>query len=215
MKLIVGLGNPGKQYENTRHNIGFMALDKYASENNLSFKIESRFEGLITQTTYQGEKVILFKPVTYMNLSGRAIYKVVNYYKIDIDDILIIHDDLDLPTGKMRLREKGSSGGHNGLKSIIENLNTTNFKRVKIGISKNQNDIIDYVLGKFSKTEMELLDQALNSMDDLMVPLPKHVGHVSSVVTSIAGRTRWRVICINPNLLRGKMLCFALSFCMF
>jgi PTH1 family peptidyl-tRNA hydrolase len=168
MKLIVGLGNPGKQYENTRHNIGFMALDKYASENNLSFKIESRFEGLITQTTYQGEKVILFKPVTYMNLSGRAIYKVVNYYKIDIDDILIIHDDLDLPTGKMRLREKGSSGGHNGLKSIIENLNTTNFKRVKIGISKNQNDIIDYVLGKFSKTEMELLDQALNSMDDLI-----------------------------------------------
>lgn len=168
MKLIVGLGNPGKQYENTRHNIGFMALDKYASENNLSFRIESRFEGLITQTTYQGEKVILFKPVTYMNLSGRAIYKVVNYYKIDIDDILIIHDDLDLPTGKMRLREKGSSGGHNGLKSIIENLNTTNFKRVKIGISKNQNDIIDYVLGKFSKTEMELLDQALNSMDDLI-----------------------------------------------
>ena len=168
MKLIVGLGNPGKQYENTRHNIGFMALDKYASENNLSFKIESRFEGLITQTTYQGEKVILFKPVTYMNLSGRAIYKVVNYYKIDIDDILIIHDDLDLPTGKMRLREKGSSGGHNGLKSIIENLNTNEFKRVKIGISKDSRDIIDYVLSKFSKAEMELLDESLNKMDNLI-----------------------------------------------
>ena len=100
MKLIVGLGNPGKQYENTRHNIGFMSVDKFAEENNLDFKIESRFEGLLSIFTYKGEKVALFKPVTYMNLSGRAVYKLVNYYKIDIDDILIIYDDLDLPTGK-------------------------------------------------------------------------------------------------------------------
>lgn len=168
MKLIVGLGNPGKQYENTRHNIGFMALDRFAEDNNLSFKIESRFEGLITNFSYKGEKVVLFKPVTYMNLSGRAIYKVLNYYKIDVEDILVIHDDLDLPTGKLRLREKGSSGGHNGLKSIIENLNTNEFKRVKIGISKDSRDIIDYVLSKFSKAEMELLDESLNKMDNLI-----------------------------------------------
>ena len=168
MKLIVGLGNPGKQYENTRHNIGFMSVDKFAEENNLDFKIESRFEGLLSIFTYKGEKVALFKPVTYMNLSGRAVYKLVNYYKIDIDDILIIYDDLDLPTGKLRLREKGSSGGHNGIKSLIENLGTQDFKRVKVGISKNSKDIIDYVLGKFSKEELSILEESLNKMDDLI-----------------------------------------------
>jgi PTH1 family peptidyl-tRNA hydrolase len=177
MKLIVGLGNPGKQYENTRHNIGFMALDKYASENNLSFKIESRFEGLITQTTYQGEKVILFKPVTYMNLSGRAIYKVINYYKIDIDDILIIHDDLDLPVGYIRIRENGSAGGHDGIKSIIQCLGSENFKRIRVGIDKG-NDTIKHVLSKFRNEESDLIYDATVKvskalMDYLTMPFNK------------------------------------------
>lgn len=169
MKLIVGLGNPGKKYENTRHNIGFMMVDTFAEDNNLTFKLEPRFEAFLAEFIYKGEKTLLAKPITYMNLSGRAIQKIVQYYKIEIEDVIIVHDDLDLSTGKIRLREKGSSGGHNGLKSIIECLNTQDFKRIKIGISKSQeNDVVDYVLGKFSKIEMETLKETLLKSDDIL-----------------------------------------------
>mgnify|MGYP003318974964 CR=1 FL=1 len=161
MKLIVGLGNPGKEYESTRHNIGFMTIDQIANKlGSLTFKED--FFGAYSKLTINNENVILFKPYTYMNDSGRAVRAIVDFYKIDIDDILIIHDDLDLPTGQIRLRKDGGSGGHNGIKSIISNLNSESFKRLRIGIDKDKNNnIINYVLGKFSKEESEIIKNSL------------------------------------------------------
>ena len=154
MKLIVGLGNPGKEYENTRHNIGFMCIDKLLDY----FKINldsNKFDGKYTQLNYNNEKIILLKPCKYMNLSGEVIRDFVNFYKIDINDILIICDDLDTKLGTYRLRYKGSSGGHNGLKNIELNLGNNEYKRIKIGISNNKNiDTKDYVLGKFTQDEL-------------------------------------------------------------
>ena len=167
MRLIVGLGNPGKEYANTRHNVGFMFIDEVASKNNITLSLDKSKRCEIGQFTIRGEKILLVKPITYMNLSGEAVRLVVDYYKIDINDILIIHDDLDLPTGKIRLRQTGSSGGHNGIKSIIANLKTQDFKRVKIGIDKSDN-VIDYVLGDFSKREKDILLESLNKANDIV-----------------------------------------------
>lgn len=163
MKLIIGLGNPGKEYINTRHNIGFMAIDRLCS----SFK--EKFNGLYGEIIINGEKVILLKPLSYMNLSGEVVKKYIDFYKIDIDDILVICDDLDMDVGKIRLRSKGSSGGHNGLKNIILHLGTDNFKRLKIGISNQKNiDTKDYVLSKFGKEEIKLIDNSLNMVNDII-----------------------------------------------
>ncbi len=133
MKLIVGLGNPGKEYENTRHNIGFIFIDYFAEKNKKTIDKE-KFNGLYTQANINDEKVILLKPLSYMNLSGEVVRRFVDYFKIDINNILIISDDLDMNFGKLRLRPDGSSGGHNGLKNIALNLNTEKFKRLKVGI---------------------------------------------------------------------------------
>ncbi len=169
MKLIVGLGNPGNEYNNTRHNIGFYYLDLFAKKYNLTFK--EKFNGLYSKTIINNEDVILLKPLTYMNLSGECVIKFVNYFKIDSNDILVIHDDLDIEIGLIKLKQNGSSGGHNGIKNIILNLETENFKRLKIGISKNNlYDTKDYVLGKFSKEELEIIKSLepniLNILDD-------------------------------------------------
>ena len=118
MKLIVGLGNPGKEYENTRHNIGFMILDNYLKDAVWT----NKYKGLVTTLNINNDKVIFLKPVTYMNLSGESVREIVNFYKINIEDILIIHDDLDLSLGKIRIKKNSSDGGHNGIKSIINNL---------------------------------------------------------------------------------------------
>ena len=162
MKLIVGLGNPGREYEDTRHNIGFRYLDlftKYINETNF----HEKFNGLYIKTKYQSEDLILLKPMSYMNLSGEVILKFVNYFKIKPQDILVIHDDLDMPVAKIKLKENGSSGGHNGIKNIILNLNTEEFKRLKIGINKDSSVATkDYVLGKFNCEEKEKLD-AINA----------------------------------------------------
>lgn len=167
MKLIVGLGNPGKEYENTRHNIGFMAIDRLADEYNLSFK--EKYNGLISETIINNEKVILLKPLSYMNLSGEVVQKYVNFYKVDIEDILVICDDLSLDIGKIRLRRKGSSGGHNGLKNIELHLNSDNYKRLKIGISQNNNiDTKDYVLGKFNKEEKKIINNSLDKINNII-----------------------------------------------
>ena len=168
MKLIVGLGNPGREYVKTRHNIGFMCIDKIANYFNVDFNM-NKFNGMYTQFNYKGEKVILLKPLKYMNLSGEVVRDYVNYFKIDINDILIICDDLDTSVGTYRLRYKGSSGGHNGLKNIELHLNSKDYKRIKIGISNNKNmDTKDYVLGKFSKEELELINPIIDKMPNII-----------------------------------------------
>ena len=161
MKMIVGLGNPGSEYNNTRHNVGFMVIDNYAREYHLD-RFREKFNGLYAKVFRNGEYYILLKPLSYMNLSGTVIRKFANFYKIKPKDILIIHDDMDLPVGKIKVKFKGSSAGHNGIKSIIENLNTEVFPRLKIGISKSENiDTKDYVLGKFNKKDLETIEKIL------------------------------------------------------
>lgn len=170
MKLIVGLGNPGREYENTRHNIGFMTIDEYANRIGVSIT-KDKFNGLYADTNINGEKVILLKPQAYINLSGEVIRKYIDFFKINIEDILIIHDDLDLAVGTYKIKPKGSSGGHNGLKNIELHLGTQEYKRIKIGISNNKLiDTKDYVLGKLSKEESKILSnirkEVMNILDD-------------------------------------------------
>lgn len=161
MKLIVGLGNPGKEYENTRHNIGFMMIDYILNDLNITNGKE-KMGGKYFETNINGEKVLFLKPQEYINLSGDVINKYMNFYKIDIKDLFIIHDDLDLEVGKFKLREKGGSGGHNGLKNIESHLKTKKYNRMKIGISNNKNmDTKDYVLGHLNKEEKENLNKII------------------------------------------------------
>lgn len=168
MKLIVGLGNPGKEYNKTRHNIGFMCIDEIAKKFNVSFD-SNKFNGLYTQINYNGEKVILLKPQKYMNLSGEVIRDFLNFFKIEIKDVLIICDDLDTEIGTYRLRYKGSSGGHNGLKNIEHHLSTQEYKRIKVGISNNKNiETKDYVLGKFTKEEIDLINPIIDKMPSII-----------------------------------------------
>lgn len=162
MKLVVGLGNPGKKYEGTRHNVGFDCIDRCAEMMDISID-ETKFNGIYGKGIVDGEKLILLKPLTYMNLSGECVRAIVDYYRIDIENLLIIYDDLDLPTGKIRLRQKGSAGGHNGIKSIIEHLGTEHFKRIRVGIDRpSQGEaVVDYVLGTFRPEERERIAPAI------------------------------------------------------
>lgn len=172
MKLIVGLGNPGREYEKTRHNVGFDIIDKLAQKYRVTFK--DKFKGLLGEANIDGEKVYLLKPQTYMNLSGDSIIQVVNFYKIDPkSEMVIIYDDMDLPIGKLRIKEKGSAGGHNGIKSIISHMGQ-DFLRIKCGIgkAKNKDENINFVLGKFAKDEQELIDKmaesAISATEDII-----------------------------------------------
>lgn len=159
MKLIVGLGNIGKDYENTRHNVGFMAIDRFADKYNANWHEEKKFKGILAEAKVASEKVLLLKPTTYMNLSGDSIILVKQFYKIDIKDIIIINDDLDQPVGKIRYRAKGSAGGHNGLKSIISNLGTEEFQRIRIGVDRSKViPVVDWVLGRFPNEDLEKLN---------------------------------------------------------
>ena len=163
MFLIVGLGNPGKQYENTRHNVGFDAIDVLVDE----YRIPSsgkQHKAMYGKGVIEGQKVILAKPLTYMNLSGEAVRAMVDYYKIDPEtELLVIFDDISLAPGNIRIRKKGSAGGHNGIKSIITHLGTQNFQRIKVGVGEKPKnwDLADYVLGTFSKDDRKLVDEAL------------------------------------------------------
>ncbi len=149
MKLIIGLGNPGKQYDWTRHNIGFEFIDYLCTNKKIDLN-ESKFEGLFAKVKMFDETVIIAKPMTFMNLSGNFIRKIMDYYKISIQDILIIYDDISLDCGTIKVREKGSAGGHNGIKSIIQNLGNEYFNRIKIGVGQPTKELKDYVLSKFS-----------------------------------------------------------------
>ena len=163
MYIIVGLGNPKKEYDNTRHNIGFMAIDEIAEKNNISV-IESKHKALIGKGMVGGQKVILAKPLTFMNLSGESVRQLVDYYKIDEEcELIVLYDDISLTPGKLRLRKKGSAGGHNGIKNIIAHLGHDRFMRVKIGVGEKPKgyDLADYVLGHFSKEEMPIMKEAL------------------------------------------------------
>ncbi len=167
MKLIVGLGNPGKQFEKTRHNIGFEVIDELANQLSIPLN-QSKFKGLFGIGFHNGEKVILLKPLTFMNLSGESIRAVMDYYQIDIEDFVVIYDDLDLPVGKIRLRQKGSPGGHNGIKSTVAHLGTQEFNRIRIGIDRPTSGmkVPDYVLGRFHDDEQPLTKEAVQKSTD-------------------------------------------------
>ena len=172
MKMIVGLGNPGKEYENTRHNIGFMIIDEYSKEYNIN-NFKTKYNGLFAKVYRNGEYFVLLKPLSFMNLSGTVVSKFANYFKIKPEDILVIHDDLDLPVGKIKIKSKGSSGGHNGIKSIIEYLKTEEFNHFKVGVGNNKNiETKDYVLGKFNKKELDIYNKLFtfssNIIDDFL-----------------------------------------------
>ena len=161
MKVIVGLGNPGPQYAETRHNIGFLLVDLLAEVNKLQFR--AKFQGLWSEGNIEGERVFLLKPQTFMNLSGRSVRELINFYKISGDDLLIVHDDMDLSLGKIRLRDQGSAGGHNGIKSILAELGTERFGRLKLGVGRppREYDPARYVLSPFAEDEIKPLDEVL------------------------------------------------------
>ena len=168
MKLIVGLGNPGKEYENTRHNAGFKFIDKYAKSQNIEINKE-KFGGIYNTFSYNGEKIILLKPQKYINLSGEVIIKYLEFFKININDLLIICDDLDTELGKIKIKYKGSSGGHNGLKNIEYHLHTNEYKRIKIGISNDKNkSTVDYVIGKMPKDQLEKLEKITDLSEQII-----------------------------------------------
>lgn len=165
MKLVVGLGNPGREYVNTRHNIGFGLLDYIVKE---EFSDE-KFNALYKIVNINDEKVILVKPLTYMNLSGESVIKFVNYYKINLNDILVIQDDLDMNLGKIKFVFNSSSGGHNGIKSIESKFNSKCYLRLKIGISNDKLfDTKDYVLGKFNKEEIDIINNTYFKLRNLL-----------------------------------------------
>lgn len=161
MKLIIGLGNPGKEYEMTRHNCGFMVIDEICNAWNVSCN-QTKFKGEYCKTKYKGEDVILLKPTTYMNLSGESVQQFMNFFKIEKEDILVIYDDLDMPVGKLRLRTSGSAGGHNGIKSLISHVSGQDFNRIRVGIDRHPHiKVVDYVLGKFTSEEQPFIKEGV------------------------------------------------------
>ena len=177
-KFIIGLGNPGKDYKNSRHNIGFVLLESFSEKHDAKFTLKNKLKSWYSEIQIKGSTNRLFKPNTYMNNSGEAVRAIIDWYKIDLDQLFIIVDDIDLPLGKIRFRKKGSSGGHNGLKNIINYLQTDNFNRIRIGIGspplveKNKEiNTISHVLGNISSQENLILDkvykQLIESLEQL------------------------------------------------
>lgn len=174
MFLIIGLGNPGKEYEHTRHNAGFDVLDLLTEDENLKFDTK-KFQSKICDAVIEGKRVLLVKPQTYMNLSGNAVREIVNFYNLSAKDILVVSDDIALDVGKIRIRDKGSAGGHNGLKNIIENLSSSDFSRIRVGVggNKDSEDLKNHVLSKVSKgNEREYkmaLENAKSAIYDILI----------------------------------------------
>ena len=170
MKVVIGLGNPGKKYEKTRHNIGFIAVDNLRKKRNISDERE-KFQALVSEKNIDGEKVIFLKPQTFMNLSGNSVIEIVNFYKLDPKkDIIVIYDDMDLSFGDIRIREKGSSGGHNGIKSIISHIGEE-FIRIKCGIGAKEKDAVEHVLGEFNQTEQKDLEEILEKIYNCVIEM--------------------------------------------
>ena len=174
MYLIVGLGNPEADYSKTRHNMGFNVINKIAKKYGIEVN-KKKFDGLLGDGIIENKKVILLKPQTYMNLSGKSIIQVVNFYKIPLENIIVIYDDIDVDKGLIRIRKKGSSGSHNGVKSVVEELGTEEFKRIRVGIGKpeNENDMINYVIGAIDEEDKEKLDDGVEKAKDALIEILK------------------------------------------
>ena len=173
--LLVGLGNPGTQYENTRHNVGFLVADELAERQNAPIQ-RLKFKALTNIFTISGEKVLVMKPVTYMNLSGEAVRQAVDFYKIPPERVLVVSDDTALAVGRLRIRKGGSAGGHNGLKNIIQHLGTDQFPRVRVGVGEKPHpdyDMADWVLGKFQGEDKKVIDGAVKRAADAVECLLK------------------------------------------
>ena len=170
MKIIIGLGNPGRQYSGTRHNVGYRVVEELARRHGVE-KEESRFDAILGHLRIGGEKVILAKPLTYMNLSGKTVQPLARWYKIDLTDLIVVCDDMDLQPGIIRLRPKGGTGGHKGLASITDRLGTKDFSRLRVGVGhpahENQ-EVVNWVLGKFSPAEEELMQTAVSQAADAL-----------------------------------------------
>lgn len=173
MYLIAGLGNPGKQYEKTRHNVGFMAIDQIADALSISVN-RLGHKAIYGDGIVNGEKVILIKPQTFMNLSGESIRSFADFYRIPAENVIVIYDDMALPVGKIRIRERGSAGGHNGMRSIISHLGTQEFPRIRVGIGEPPHSGVDFVLSTFSKEERVDIDDAVSKMDKIIRNIVDH-----------------------------------------
>ncbi|HEN6439433.1 TPA: aminoacyl-tRNA hydrolase [Streptococcus agalactiae] len=168
VKMIVGLGNPGSKYNDTKHNIGFMSIDRIVKNLDVNFTEDKNFKAEIGSDFINGEKIYFIKPTTFMNNSGIAVKALLTYYNISIKDMIIIYDDLDMEVGKIRFRQKGSAGGHNGIKSIIAHLGTQEFDRIKVGIGRpnGRMTVINHVLGKFDKNDEIMISNTLDKVDN-------------------------------------------------
>ncbi|MBQ2897452.1 MAG: aminoacyl-tRNA hydrolase [Clostridia bacterium] len=166
MYLVVGLGNPGEKYTFTRHNTGFLAIDYIAQKQSINVK-KIKHKAIIGEGSILNQKVVLVKPQTFMNLSGESIQQLVSWYKVELNKLIVIYDDVSMPVGSLRIREKGSAGGHNGIKSIILNLNTDEFTRIKIGVDAKPDgyDLADYVLGKFSDNQQKIMFETFEKVN--------------------------------------------------
>lgn len=168
MKMIVGLGNIGLEFIGTRHNTGFMTVEKFADKNNIKIS-KNKMHGKIGEGNLNGEKVIVVEPTTMMNESGQAVRPIMDFYKISIENLIVVYDDMDLPVGKLRLRDNGSAGGHNGIKSLIQHLGTKHFNRIRVGIDHpNKESVVNYVLGKFTKTQQNELAKGIDLAADAL-----------------------------------------------
>ena len=169
IKLIVGLGNPGREYEDTRHNAGFWWVDEFARTHQNIFKADSKFHGLLARNQAHGREVILLKPQTFMNVSGRAVAALTHFYKIAADEMLVVHDELDLPPGSAKLKFGGGHGGHNGLKDIVAHLGTHDFWRLRIGIGHpgERSEVVNYVLHEPRRDEAELINEAMQRAQEV------------------------------------------------
>jgi PTH1 family peptidyl-tRNA hydrolase len=159
-KVVVGLGNPGSRYEGTRHNVGYAVIDALAASPRAS-RFQTRFQAQLAELCEDDYKVLLVKPETFMNLSGRSVRQVLDFYQVEVADLLVVCDDINLPLGKLRVRARGTHGGHNGLRDIQNHLGTTEYARVRIGVGAPSEDAVDYVLGRFRPSERPVIEDAI------------------------------------------------------